>query len=113
MVRTAAFTRPEAVSQRQAVIDAAADITRLGRWKETVYLLDFRPVPVGFVLAHPAECTPTAIGYALGETVVPEHTRNVQVFELDESVLVRKPMTEFVQEVGSLTRDVFRLLGDE
>lgn len=113
MVRAAAFARPETVSQRQTVIDAATDVARLGRRKEAVNALDFRTVPVGFVLAEATEHPPTAVGDTLGERVVLEHPRHIQVFELDEAVLIHKSMTELVQEVGSLSGNVLVLACDQ
>ena len=67
MVRAATLARPEAVSQRQVVVDATADVAGFGGRIEAAYTLDLRPVPVGLVLAEATEHAPTAIRYALGE----------------------------------------------
>lgn len=113
MVRTTVPACPESVGQRDIVVDATAGATCFRGRIEAIRQQNLRPVPVGFVLAETTEHAPSAVRDALGELVVLEHARYVQVFYTYDAVLGDESVRQLMQEIGSLAGDMFMSPGDQ
>ena len=80
-------------------MDKAANMTAFARREKALGLVEVCPVPDAFVGKLAEQFTPPAVCYPLGKMVVRQHSLHIQIFGIDDLVLINQPPTEFVQEI--------------
>lgn len=97
--------------QLQVLLDHPANRTNFGRGVESIYPFGHSTRPCTFIVQEDSESTPPAIANRLGKMMIFEHPADIQVFNLDISVLVDDLSTEFVQKIIALVGNFLMLPG--
>lgn len=112
VVRPAGGASPLPIGQPQVLVDVPANVTAFAGWEEAVNLVEARPVPLALIRQLTEQFSPPTIDNPLGEMVVSHHPLHVQVFGVDDLVLVHKPTAELVQEILAGVYHLFMLTGN-
>jgi hypothetical protein len=80
--------------QPQLLIDIPTDVAAFRRREETFNLVKFCPVPAVFVSELQEQLSPAAVGDPFGQMVIGQHSLHMQVFGIEDLVLVHHPFQE-------------------
>jgi hypothetical protein len=87
-------TNPLPFGQPQLLIDIPTDVAAFRRREETFNLVKFCPVPAAFVSELQEQLSPAAVGDPFGQMVIGQHSLHMQVFGIEDLVLVHHPFQE-------------------
>jgi len=109
MNHIAFWTLPLSIPQGQVVVNESAFMTTLGRWKESINLMNKATVPFAFVFKYLSECIPPSIRNRFSKFVILDHVPNCEILNMYCLVIADKFSACLMEEISALIRNLFML----